>query len=139
VSSPELCVVFWAGADRFALPAAQVFKVIEPAAVNRLPRLPEALRGIAQHRGRIVTVVDLAQLLEAEEASADSEASRVIILDRRGRHLGIWVDAVEAIQAVRRPEAPGELSVLTHHQGQAVTVLDPDRLIDRVEALIEDV
>jgi purine-binding chemotaxis protein CheW len=131
-----LCVLFRRGEDRYAVRADEVHKVTEPGWMNRLPRLPRSVIGITQHRGRIVTVVDLAELFAAEEPPPRSHGSgaRVLILERGQRHLGVWVDAVEQIANIRFPSDAGGVALLSHG-GEALSALDAGSLVRRVLGL----
>ena len=60
--------VFTLGGRRFGLPASRVEEVIEGAAVTPVPGAPAALRGLLNHRGRIVACTDLRGLPELHEA-----------------------------------------------------------------------
>lgn len=136
-----LCLLFRVAGERYALRALDVHKVVEPGWINRLPRLPESVVGITQHRGRILTVVDLAAFFGAPLRPLEpTSATRVLVLDKGQRNLGLYVDAVEQIATVRVPPATaggGALAVF-QHQGAAVNALFAPVLLERLLALGED-
>jgi chemotaxis signal transduction protein len=136
-----LCLLFRVAGERYALRALDVHKVVEPGWINRLPRLPPSVVGITQHRGRILTVVDLAAFFGAPLRTLEpTSATRVLVLDKGQRNLGLYVDAVEQIATVRVPPARadgGALSVF-QHQGAAVNALFAPVLLERLLALGED-
>ena len=127
-----LCLLFSRGEDRYALRADEVHKVTEPGRLNRLPLLPRAVLGIMQHRGRIVTVVDVAQLFDDPDSvpRVVGPTARVVILERGQRHVGLWVDAVEQIANIRVPEGQGGMTLLTH-AGKPLCALDAEVLLRR--------
>ena len=138
-SERALCTLFTRGGDSYALPVVEVHRVFVPGWINRLPRLPASVMGITQHRGRIVTVVDLAQLFGAsaspERPPANVDA-RVLVLERAQRHLGLYVDAVGQIANLRLSGEPDERGLrLISYQGAAVAVLDAQRLAQRLIGL----
>lgn len=134
-----LCLMFRGAADAYALPALDVLKVVEPARLNRLPRLPPAVLGITHHRGRIITVVDLASLLGAPRTPPGGASARVLVLDRGQRNIGLYVDAVDEIVPIRVP-AEGRVGVLTvvQHQGRALSALDTERVLERIYGLTRE-
>jgi purine-binding chemotaxis protein CheW len=143
VSQPEraLVLLFRAGGERAAVRAADVQKVTPVGHVSRLPRLPDVVTGITQHRGRVVTVVDAAALLFSTALSTAPESklsARLLILERPVRHLALRVDAVDEIEAVRLssdlPQAGLACLRVTQHKGKALQVLDVEKLMDVVEA-----
>jgi chemotaxis signal transduction protein len=136
-----LCLLFRVAGERYALRALDVYKVVEPGWINRLPRLPTSVVGISQHRGRIVTVVDLAAYFGAGARALEvTSASRILVLDQGQRNLGLFVDAVEQIASVRlpRPRADGAILSVFQHQGAAVNAVALPRLLERLLALGED-
>jgi purine-binding chemotaxis protein CheW len=134
-------VVFRLEKERFALPLAAVREVVvPPLAYSRVPRAPDAVRGVMNLRGRVVTVVELAPLIELSEATGAGQ--KIILLDRGRRDLGLLVtevDGIELIEKVVPPPGPRSDAVrgLARLKGLAVTVLDPDGVDARVLALFQ--
>lgn len=149
VTPPEraLVLLFRAGGERAAIRAADVQKVTPVAHISRLPRLPDVVLGITQHRGRVVTVVDAAALLFQSSPSSSTPPqllsdegrvhARLLILERPVRHLALRVDAVDEIESVRLsadlPQAGLVCLKVTQHKGKALQVLDVEKLMDVVE------
>lgn len=142
-AAPTPCVMCRVGQERIAVPVADVYKVLLAVRTCRMPRLPPAIIGIAHHRGRIITAVDPAALLfgaagPASGAPGGPEA-RLLILERSQRHLGLAVDAVDEIEAIRigpdLPEGPRPGLKVAEHRGKAVFTVDTDRLVAAVLAL----
>lgn len=137
-------VVFRTGFERYGLPLATVREVVPPATMSLVPRAPEAVRGIMNLRGRIVTVVDLAALLGLERAprgASASTAGKVVILDRGRRDLGLLVGEVEGIDSLDDvASAPGEalpsVRGIARHARGAVTLLDADGLDKQITVLL---
>lgn len=152
-----LCVLCRAGGERLAVPARDVHKVVDRPQLTRMPRLPEAILGITHHRGRIVTVVDAVPLLGLERApppsapGAGADATvppsaarpaalvgeaRVLVLDRGTRQLGLWVDGVDEVEALRigadLPAGPSKALRIAQHRGQAVLAVDADKLVELI-------
>lgn len=133
-----LCLLFRVDTERYALKALDVHKVVEPGWINRLPRLPKSVIGITQHRGRIVTVVDLAAFFGGKaRVLTPASAARILVLDRGPRNIGLYVDAVEQIATVRLPTTRFEAAPLAvfQHQGAAVNALSAPALLERILAL----
>ncbi len=138
-----LCLLFRAGGERFAIRAADVQKVTPAGQLSRLPLLPKALLGITQHRGRVVTVVDAAELLSAGHTSLGPDA-RLLILERPVRHLGLLVDAVDEIESLRLPTDLSQLGRagrpalrIAQQKGRALPLVDVAALVEQANALID--
>ncbi len=136
-------VVFRIDKDRYALPLASTREVVvAPPTFSAVPRAPTCIRGIMNLRGRIVPVVDLRELLTdtlgelSGTRSDEHRPSRIILLDRSRRELGLLVTEVEGIESIEKivpaPKAAPSLKGVARMGAIAVTVLDPDGLDNAV-------
>ncbi len=127
------------GSDLFAIAALDVLKVVDAGRLGRLPRLPPAVAGITHHRGRVVTVVELAPLvgISLDQEARDPRRERVLIIDRGHRNVGLRVGAVLEIAATHSVAAPGTRGSgrLIPYRDHAVTLLDTDVLWARLREI----
>ena len=85
---------FRLGAERFVTSRADVREVLPiPEQVTRVPGAKPWLRGIANLRGQLLTVVDLKSFLGAGAPAADRQA-RVLVVASREVPTGLIVDEV---------------------------------------------
>jgi purine-binding chemotaxis protein CheW len=119
-------VVFRVGSERFALPLEAVREVVVPQPpFARVPRCPDAVRGAMNLRGRVVAVVDLAQLVGLAPQALEASAGQVLILDQGKRALGLLIGGVvgvEAFEAPREDAAPGPAMIRGVASGSAGAV-----------------
>lgn len=104
--SPELTqerhrrvISFYLSKELFGFEIKYVSRVIEPEKLWFVPRAPFFLRGVINHRGKVIAVIDLGQFLGMKMKEIDME-SRVIILDNEEFYIGFLVDRVERIESV---------------------------------------
>jgi purine-binding chemotaxis protein CheW len=103
----ERQVVFRIGAERYALPLSAVREVVPPnPPFARVPRAGGAVRGVMNLRGRVVAVVDLAELVGLPPQPLLGGHGQVLILDREKRALGLLIGVVLGVE----PLAPAEVS-----------------------------
>ena len=132
-------VIFRVEKERYGLPLAAVREVVVPPPhFSRVPRAPPAISGVMNLRGRVVTVVELRQLLGLPDGT--TPPARVVLLDRGRRDLGLLVTDVDGIEALERvTPAPGKsipaVRGVARLKGLGVTVLDPEGLDAAVVAL----
>ena len=116
-----------------------VREVVPSRAATRIPGAPPFVRGLLNLRGTLVTVVDLAQRLGGEGASA-TESSVAVVQASGGRLLGLLVDDVHEVLEVAEgelspppaPARPGEqtlISGLGHFGGRIVLLIDVEELV----------
>ncbi len=123
-------VLFRVEKERYALPLSAIREVVvAPGSYTRVPRSPQAVRGVMNLRGRVVTVVELSSLLGLSGAGAGGQ--RIVLLDRGRRDLGLLVSDVDGIESFERVgNAPGKpqpaVRGVARLKGWAVTVLDPE-------------
>ena len=93
-------LVLRAGGVRWFIPAAQVIEVLRGAAIVRIPGAPPVVRGVVNHRGRILTAGDPIRALELPGES--TEALEVVVVEVPGRRFAIVVDGVVELTAEPR-------------------------------------
>src|SRR5579862_4904312 len=84
-------VVRVAGTRRY-LPATSVIEVLRDARLIRVPGAIAAVRGLVNHRGRILTVADVIRVLELEGELVPT--CEVVVVQSASRRFGLAVDAV---------------------------------------------
>jgi purine-binding chemotaxis protein CheW len=92
-------LTFRVGRERYAIPAEQAAEVIRIPRLARVPRSPPALLGIANLRGSVLPVVDLAKLLGMPDGAGHSDSSRAIVLVSASPS-ALAVEAIDALVAV---------------------------------------
>jgi purine-binding chemotaxis protein CheW len=139
--SPVPHVVFRLDATRYALPLSAVREVVvlsEP--LVRVPRAPPAVRGVVNLRGRVVTVVDFASLLDLPGPTGPLQ--KLVLLDRGRGDLALLVSDVDGMETVEKVsiaarESRAPVRGLTRLKGLAVTVLDASALDAAVTHLFD--
>lgn len=96
-------IVVRIGGARYAVGLAQVAEVTKVPPLTRVPGVPAWVSGVANWRGRILTVLDLRSLLGADVAALDA-AARLVVLTTDVATVGVLVDKVEGTAAVASAE-----------------------------------
>jgi chemotaxis signal transduction protein len=88
----ERFLVFKYGKRECLIQAGEVSEIIGSLAVSRVPGASRAIRGIAVHRGDILTVIDLAQILPQEFRHTEP-ATKLLVLrgETEGSKLAIAI------------------------------------------------
>jgi purine-binding chemotaxis protein CheW len=86
-------VTFTTAGQLLGLPIGHVQDVFTLANITRVPLSGAEIAGVLNLRGRIVTVIDLANRLQLD-GPRDTTAPMVIGIERRAESLGILVDRV---------------------------------------------
>ena len=99
------CVKFQLGRQGFGLPLEQVREIVAAGAVTPVPQAPSVIRGLANLRGRVVTLIDVATVFNRPLPAARTAEDRLaLLLGAPWEHLGVYVHApVEIGQAVTAP------------------------------------
>lgn len=98
-------VIFTLDELSYALPLANVIRIIHAVAVSRLPKAPAIIEGIINVKGRIIAVVDLRKRfgMVSREMNIDDN---LIIVKTEKRELALWVDTVIGVNEI----IPGKYS-----------------------------
>jgi len=130
----ELLAVDIAG-ERIALPLEAIVHVHRATEVTPVPGAPARVVGLVAWRGRVLTVVDLAERGGNVEIG---EQSRVLVLGERRAAFGLLVDAVDDVVSVDAADvgpiddaAPERAALFRGVTGDATLVADGGAIIER--------
>ena len=103
MSKPDVdrAVLVHVGTRKVGVPLKDVHKIVLVPTLCSLPRLAGGFLGIAQHRGRVLTVFDGGTLLGGSASPKPTSTSRLLVLERPERQLAMVVDLVEGIEPIR--------------------------------------
>ena len=111
-NSPALhAVIFRIGEVVCAAPAGIVREILPRLPATRIPGVPDAVEGLVNVRGSLLTVLDGHLLLQQQRRASDEGA--IVVLDVKGRSYGLGVGQVldflevPAAAVVERRELPG--------------------------------
>lgn len=119
VAASEEVVVVRLGGSRYALAMDSVAEVGRPPALTRVPGLPAWLAGVANWRGRVLSVLDLRPLLDAPGGDLDRRA-RLVVLNRGGVPVGLLTEGVQGSRTVDMEQVE---PALAHLPGTAADLL----------------
>jgi purine-binding chemotaxis protein CheW len=135
--SPTLhAVIFRIGARICAAPAGIVREILPPLPATRIPGVAQAIEGLVNVRGSLLTVLDGHTLLQQERRDEDEGA--IVVVEVAGRRYGLRVGQVLDFLEVpehaiaQRADLPGVDPRLVRavglHADQHFIVLDVDAL-----------
>lgn len=136
-------LVFTVGAEDYAIESRRVIEVLPLVTARPIPRMPESIRGVFTHRGRLVPLVDLGRLL-TDQPLRETLGTRVIVVefsigsDEQRVRLGVAAENVlslcssdeteASLPTIRSPAAPA-LGRLLRIGGRTIQVLDVEHLL----------
>jgi purine-binding chemotaxis protein CheW len=139
-------VVFRLGEQEYGLPITAVEEVTRPPErVTKLPKGPAFIDGVINLRGHVVPVVDLRRRFEVS-STEPKPAQRILVLALGAGKTGFMVDSVSEILKVSIDVISAAPDVSSAHtqlidrvvnleaQGRMILLIDPTKLLDRVEA-----
>lgn len=141
VSQGRKFIVFVVGGANYAVDSQTVSEVLRDLAPARLPNTPEWLRGIANLRSEIVTVVELGALLEGgPETGGRSQKLIVVRLETMDALIAFRVEKLREIITIERakvrpaaassrPFESGEFE----HKSERFTVINVGKLVESLK------
>lgn len=139
-------LVFALGATEYAVDVASVQQIIGLQPITRVPRMPDAVRGVINLRGRVVPIVDL-RIRFNLEAVDHGQRTCIIVVRTAGADVGIVVDRVLEVARVAvdtiedAPQFGGSDTVylrgVAKHDGRVLLLLDTGRALsgEQLDAL----
>jgi purine-binding chemotaxis protein CheW len=137
-------VSFRLAAEEYGIEITKVQEIILLGEITRVPRTPDYVQGLINLRSEVIPVVDLRRRfgLPAQEPT---EETRIMVINVRGKTIGMIVDAVSEVlrapreQIVAPPQAvvaSGQeyLTGLLRWDNRLLILLDIDRVLDDEEA-----
>jgi purine-binding chemotaxis protein CheW len=129
--------------ERYAVAVASVEVVLESTVVTRVPKSPAHLRGVINHRGSVVPVVDLRSVFGIDRSESEESSSVIVTqVEFEGERLtaGILADSVQEVvdleQASVEPppsfgaRVDGEfIKGIAKRDGRFVILLDLERAL----------
>ena len=124
---------------RLAVPLVRVHEILTPRPFTRLPGCGPEVCGLIGVRGRVSTVFDVGILL-GRARSSEVPDHRLLLLEWRGRRVGLAVDAIDRIVPAETtpddshglPLQAGEVIGIGAVDNERFVALDPDHLLDRL-------
>jgi twitching motility protein PilI len=81
----------------FVVPMEELVEMLEVPAYTRLPGVHSWVKGVANIRGRLLPIFDLAAFFSGLLAG-NKKIQRLLVIDRQNLYAGLWVDAVHGMQ-----------------------------------------
>jgi len=138
---PEhLFVAFSLDQEEYGLPVASVSVVLRVSDVSRVPQAPPHIRGVMNMRGKVLPIVEIRTRIGLPPLVPDAD-SRVVVLEVRGRSLGLLVDRVTRVARVKESSIeppPAEVvsartdyvsAVAKDGSGGLLILLDPEKTL----------
>ncbi len=119
---------FESGGLVFAFPLHQIREVVPADLLVRVPKVPPCILGLANHRGRILTVVDA---VSQSTGRPPPSPRLLLLLDLPDRTLAVAAEQVEGIGPLEVHEVSGRR--VARLGDRAVTILDAERFARGVD------
>ncbi len=139
VATHQYCT-FWVAGLHFGVAVDSVQEVLRSQTMTPVPRAPEAVRGLINLRGQIVTALDLRRRLDLN-TDADESPEMNVIVRSRGEVVSLLVDRIGDVidtSGLELQPVPSNLPVMVREVVRGVLtlpdaillVVDPDRAVD---------
>ena len=92
----EPYVIFKLGDEEFGVDVMNVKEIAKITTITRVPHSADFIEGVTNHRGSLVTVINLRKRFGLEHKEIDAD-SRIIIAEFEDNPVGMLVDAAEVL------------------------------------------
>jgi purine-binding chemotaxis protein CheW len=94
-------VTFLLAEELYAVPVERVREVVRVQQITRVPQAPAHIRGVHGLRGVVLPVLEARTRLGLDPATLTA-ASRIVVVESRGKRLGLLVDGVHQVCRVAK-------------------------------------
>jgi chemotaxis signal transduction protein len=115
-------VAFTVAGRDYGVPVERVQEVVRVGTITRVPASPRHARGVTNHRGRIIPVIDVATAVGAAAAGATGRDARLLAVEVGDRVVGLLVERTLAVVSVAADEPSW--------RGRPLHVLDVERVVE---------
>lgn len=94
---------YWSGVGfsllgiKFIVPMGEISEMLEVPACTHLPGVYSWVKGVANVRGRLLPVLNMAEFFDGE-LNGQRKQHRLLVLDQNDIYAGLWVDQVYGMQ-----------------------------------------
>lgn len=92
-------LLFAVGSTEYGVDIGSVQQIIGLLPITRIPRMPDAVRGVINLRGRVIPVVDL-RIRFGLDAVDQNQRTCIIVVRSRAMDLGLVVDSVAEVAVI---------------------------------------
>lgn len=127
-------VVFTLGSEKFALETRLVHGIEKMMGITKVPTAPYYIKGLANLRGSIISIIDLKSYLNME---CLKEEENVIIVEVNDERVGIMVDSVHEVVEItsdmieKVSDNAGHIKGVINFKDYIVTLLEGETLLSR--------
>jgi purine-binding chemotaxis protein CheW len=93
-------VSFQLNKELYGIEITKVREIILITEITRIPQTPHYVKGLINLRSTVIPVIDLRSLFGLQEGAMTDE-SRIMVLQAKGKTIGIVVDAVSEVLRVK--------------------------------------
>lgn len=128
-------VVFTLGNEKFALETRLVHGIEKMMSITKIPTAPYYIRGLANLRGNIISIIDLKAYLNMDNVK---EEENIIIIEVNDERIGIMVDSVHEVVEITpdmlekvNDNPAGHIKGVINFKEYIVTLLEGESLLIR--------
>lgn len=129
-------VIFSLGKEKFALETRFIDGIEKMLSITRVPTAPYYIRGLANLRGNIISIIDLKAYLNMEKTK---DEDNIIILEAGEERIGLMVDEVNEVVEItddmieKVSDNTGHTKGVVNFDNYIVTLLEGEELASRWE------
>lgn len=147
VSGTLQLVSFRLEQEEYGIEITKVQEIILMGEITRVPQTPSFIKGLINLRSTVIPIVDLRTRFSLEQKGISDE-TRIMVVNVRGKTIGIIVDAVNEVLRIEKsrispppPTVAGlgreYLTGLIKLENRLLILLDIDKILDDDETEVE--
>ncbi len=112
-------IVFQVGKQEYAVQMVQVKEIVAAAGITPVPLAAAFLKGLANIRGHIMPIIDLAVKFRIRTQSEASEKALVLVVESKDYKIGFWIEKMPSSLAIAESQIDTASAVVQAEQANS--------------------
>ncbi|MCV9385203.1 chemotaxis protein CheW [Reichenbachiella ulvae] len=132
-------IVFQLGEEEYALPIDQIKEIVVTPRISSVPQTPDYVRGIANIRGHVISIMDFETKFGLKKKGAKSESSHnfTLVIESDEFNIGVLVNQVPNTLSVMSSKIDKSSSIMQYSTMDETVIKGVVNLKDRMIILID--
>ncbi len=113
-------VCFNVGKEEYGIDILKVQEILKLPKITALPKSADFIMGVIDLRGKVIPIIDLSKRFHIEEA-VNKNSLRAIVVDIRGKRVGLAIDAVSHVIKVEQKDIEPPPPIVKGISGRYIT------------------
>ena len=135
--TPVQLIVFKLSGEEYALPIHQVTEIVLTPRISEVPQTPDYVRGIANIRGNVITMMDLERKFGLKSRKKLNGTQYTLVIESDDHKIGVMVNEVPSTLSIMSSRIDGSANIMQYASLDESIVKGVAKIDERMIILID--